>query len=29
MSPSTRDWRLYADDILESCGKIRRYIAGL
>lgn len=29
MSPSTRDWRLYADDILEACEKIRRYIAGL
>lgn len=29
MSPSTRDWRLYADDIIESCGKIRRFIAGM
>jgi uncharacterized protein with HEPN domain len=29
MSPSKRDWRLYADDILEACGKIRRYVAGL
>jgi len=29
MSPSTRDWRLYADDILEACSKIRRYIAGM
>jgi uncharacterized protein with HEPN domain len=30
MSPdSTRDWRLYADDIIEACGKIRRYTAGM
>ena len=29
MSPSTRDWRLYADDIIESCGKIRRLVAGM
>src|SRR6266478_7386060 len=30
MSPeSTRDWRLYCDDILESCEKIRRYVAGM
>jgi uncharacterized protein with HEPN domain len=29
MSPSLRDWRLYADDIIESCGKIRRFIAGM
>ena len=29
MSPSTRDWRLYADDIIESCGNIRRFIAGM
>jgi uncharacterized protein with HEPN domain len=29
MSPSTRDWRLYADDIVESCGKVRRYVAGM
>ena len=29
MLPSTRDWRLYADDIIESCGKIRRFIAGM
>jgi uncharacterized protein with HEPN domain len=27
MSPSTRDWRLYADDIVEACAKIRRFIA--
>src|SRR5207245_6520461 len=28
MSPErTRDWRLYCDDILEACGKIRRYLA--
>src|SRR5438552_14168643 len=26
---STRDWRLYADDILEACGKVRRYVAGM
>jgi uncharacterized protein with HEPN domain len=29
MSPSSRDWRLYADDILEACGKIRRFVAGM
>lgn len=29
MSSSTRDWRLYADDIIESCGKVRRFIAGM
>jgi uncharacterized protein with HEPN domain len=29
MSPSSRDWRLYADDILDACGKIRRYVAGM
>ena len=29
MSPSTRDWRLYADDIIESCGRIRRFVAGM
>ena len=30
MSPgSERDWRLYADDIVEACGKIRRFIAGM
>ncbi len=29
MSRSSRDWRLYADDIVESCGKVRRYIAGM
>jgi|SRR3954453_16638840 uncharacterized protein with HEPN domain len=30
MSPEPpRDWRLYADDILEACAKIRRYISGL
>jgi uncharacterized protein with HEPN domain len=28
-APSTRDWRLYADDIIEGCGKIGRYVAGL
>jgi len=26
MSPrSERDWRLYAEDIIEACGKVRRY----
>jgi uncharacterized protein with HEPN domain len=29
MSPSIRDWRLYADDIVESCGRIRRFVAGM
>lgn len=29
MSPSGRDWRLYADDILDACAKIRRYVAGM
>ena len=30
MSPEpTRDWQLYCDDILEACGKIRRYLAGM
>jgi uncharacterized protein with HEPN domain len=29
MSPSSRDWRLYADDIIEACGKVRRYISGM
>jgi ribonuclease HepT-like protein len=29
MSPSVRDWRLFADDIIEACGKIRRYVAGM
>jgi uncharacterized protein with HEPN domain len=29
MSPSTRDWRLYADDIVESCGRIRQFVAGM
>jgi uncharacterized protein with HEPN domain len=30
MSPrAERDWRLYADDILEACGKVRRYVAGM
>lgn len=30
MSPDTpRDWRLYADDILEACGRIRRAVAGM
>lgn len=25
----TRDWRLYAEDIIEACGKVRRYVAGM
>lgn len=30
MSPKVeRDWRLYADDIIEACGKVRRYVAGM
>jgi uncharacterized protein with HEPN domain len=30
MSPrTTRDWRLYADDIIDSCGKIRRVVSGM
>ena len=29
MSPSSREWRLYADDIIEACGKIRRFTAGM
>lgn len=30
MSPTAeRDWRLYADDIIEACEKIRRYVAGM
>ncbi|MFO0582447.1 MAG: DUF86 domain-containing protein [Anaeromyxobacter sp.] len=30
MSPeSKRDWRLYAEDIIEACEKVRRYIAGM
>ncbi len=29
MSPSSRDWRLYADDIVEACEKVRRFIAGM
>jgi uncharacterized protein with HEPN domain len=24
-----RDWRLYAEDIIEACGKIRRFIQGM
>jgi len=24
-----RDWRLYADDIVEACGKIRRFVTGM
>jgi uncharacterized protein with HEPN domain len=30
MSPKAeRDWRLYADDIIDACGKVRRYVAGM
>jgi hypothetical protein len=30
MSPrADRDWRLYADDIIEACGKVRRFVAGM
>ncbi len=30
MSPDpNRDWRLYAEEIIEACGKVRRYIAGM
>ena len=27
--PEPRDWRLFADDIIEACGKIRRFIEGM
>ena len=30
MSPkSARDWRLYAEDIIEACGKVRRFVGGM
>ena len=30
MSPDTeRDWRLYADDIIQACGKVRRFVSGM
>lgn len=30
MSPrSERDWRLYAEDIIEACGKVGRYVSGM
>jgi len=30
MSPKAeRDWCLYADDIIEACGKVRRFVAGM
>ena len=30
MSPrADRDWRLSADDIIEACGKVRRFVAGM
>ncbi len=30
MSPKAeRDWRLYADDIIEACEKVRRFVAGM
>jgi uncharacterized protein with HEPN domain len=25
----SRDWRLYADDILESCAKLQRFVQGM
>jgi len=24
-----RDWRLYADDILEACAKVRHIVSGM
>jgi len=30
MSPrSERGWRLYAEDIIQACNKVRRYVAGM
>jgi uncharacterized protein with HEPN domain len=30
MSPDAkRDWRLYAEDIIEACSKVRRFVAGM
>jgi uncharacterized protein with HEPN domain len=30
MSPDgQRDWRMYADDILDACSKIRRFVDGM
>ncbi len=30
MSPKTeRDWRLFADDIIEACAKISRFVGGM
>ena len=30
MSPrAERDWRLFADDIIEACAKIRRFVDGM
>lgn len=29
MSPSVRDWRLYADDIVESCARVQRFVKGM
>ncbi len=30
MSPTAeRDWRLHAEDIIEACGKVRRFVAGM
>ena len=30
MSPrNERDWRLYADDIVSACAKIRRFVTGM
>ena len=28
-SPPERDWRVHGDTIVEACGKIRRYMAGM
>ncbi len=30
MSPDAkRDWRLYAEDIIEACGRVRKDVAGM
>jgi uncharacterized protein with HEPN domain len=30
MSPDEeRDWRLYAEDIVQACGRVRRYVTGM
>ncbi len=28
-SSAERDWRLYADDIIQACGKVRRFVSGM